>query len=146
MSTNQPAIVFLSIVMFLLLLVPALSAAGMFGFVVQELEADDDPSLLVRRITFAWAKTPLHQLSVFLMLGLSIYHLFILYRGGRSKHSRFNDRTIDANLVAREGIYFARRAALDRAVFNFCSVLSDQFRIPFNFASLRNMLSYWRRY
>ena len=77
---------------------------------------DDDFSVI---ITFpaAWTRIPVHQLSLLLRLGISIFALFVIYLGGRSKTRRFNDRIIEAvnNLIND----IPRTALVLRAVFIF---------------------------
>ncbi len=64
-----------------------------------------------------WIGIPIHHLSVLLRLGISIFALFIVYLGGRSKHRRFNDRTLDyVNVLIS---YLLKTALLSRAVFVF---------------------------
>jgi ABC-type multidrug transport system fused ATPase/permease subunit len=75
---------------------------------------DDDFSLIDFPPT--WIRIPVHQMSVLLRLGMSIFALFVVYLGGRSKHRRFNDRTLDhVNAL----ISYSLKTALFRAVFNF---------------------------
>lgn len=80
--------------------------------------ADEDDLLISSDLPSAWDRMPIHQMSVLLMLGMSIFILFVVYLGGRSKHKRFNDRTIDADNVLSAEFF---RTALYRAVFNFLS-------------------------
>ena len=53
-----------------------------------------------------------------LVLGLSIFNLVVVYRGGRSGHARFNDRTLDA-VNFSNGLFFQLKATLQRVVFIF---------------------------
>jgi hypothetical protein len=78
--------------------------------------ADDDDFSLISNFSVLWIRIPVHQMSVLLRLGISIFALFVVYLGGRSKHRRFNDRTIDpVNVLITEFLKTARI----RAVFNF---------------------------
>lgn len=144
-ASNRSLVVFLSILMCLLVLLPALTVAGMVDFPEQADSADDDASSFMRSIALVLFRNPMHHLSICLLLGLSMYSLFVVYLGGRSKHRRFNDRTIDANVVSKD-VYFARQAAPNRAVFYFSFVLLDQNKDPLTHMSLQSLNPYSRRY
>jgi hypothetical protein len=77
---------------------------------------DDDFSAL--DFPPSWIRIPVHQMSVLLRLGMSIFALFVVYLGGRSKHRRFNDRTLD-HVNALFSYSFLKTALLSRAVFHF---------------------------
>jgi hypothetical protein len=95
----------------------------------------------------AWIRIPVHQMMVLLRGGMSIFALFVVYLGGRSKHRRFNDRTIDA---VNALIFFSLKTALlIRAVFIFLFPLSSLASstkyflpgfIPILFPNLRRLL------
>jgi hypothetical protein len=93
-------VMLLGIILLLFTLFPATSGTGYVAVVEDELP-DDDISLF-HDVPISWIRIPVHQLSLLLRLGISIFALFIVYLGGRSKARRFNDRTIDAvNVFAR---------------------------------------------
>jgi hypothetical protein len=77
---------------------------------------DDDFSIIDFPPT--WIRIPVHQMSVQLKLGMSIFTLFVVYLGGRSKHRRFNDRTLD-HVNALISYSFLKTALFIRAVFYF---------------------------
>jgi len=110
---NQIARNFILILLLLAaLMLPAFIAAGM----IELAEEDDltdaaaygDEFAVIGDFPISWIRIPVHQMSVFFRLGISIFALFVVYLGGRSKHKRFNDRTINAG-------------NLSIAVFNFQS-------------------------
>jgi hypothetical protein len=106
------------ILMLSVLFVPALLATSIID--LQEEDdltdtEDDDFSFIDFPPT--WIRIPVHQLSVLLRLGMSIFALFIVYLGGRSKHRRFNDRTIDPVYALISNSLMT--ALFIRAVFNF---------------------------
>ena len=124
MITSYGRIVFIFILIGLLLaLSPAMVGLGVAGFLEEDAPDEDDLSM-IHNIPFAWLRIHVHQLSILLTLGLSIFALFVVYLGGRSKHRRFNDRTIDANLVSID-VSLLLRTAQRGAVFNFFNGLSD---------------------
>lgn len=103
------------------LMLPAFIAAGMIELAEEDDLADADAFgedfAVIGDLPIAWIRIPVHQMSILLRLGISIFALFIVYLGGRSKHKRFNDRTIDAaNLLIAA---FLKTALFIRAVFNF---------------------------
>lgn len=110
--------------MLLLTLLPALTGTGMASFIEEDDIPDEDDFSFISTIPVAWIRIPVHQSSMLLRLGISIFALFVVYLGGRSKHRRFNDRTIDANTVLRD-MCMSLKAALCRAVFNFLNSRSD---------------------
>ena len=97
-------------------LVPALMAGSAIVDMPEENDLADDDFSLISNYSVLWIRIPVHQMSVFLMLGMSIFALFVVYLGGRSKHRRFNDRTIDAVSVLKADLL---KTARIRAVFNF---------------------------
>jgi hypothetical protein len=76
----------------------------------------DDDFLAAGNVALAWLSIPVPQLSFILMLGMSIFALFVTYLGGRSNHKRFYDRTIEP--VKLLTVLFLE-TALNRAVSNF---------------------------
>ena len=81
-------------------------------------DTDGDDFSFISQFSVFWTKIPVHQLSTLLRLGISIFTLFIVYLGGRSKHRRFNDRTIDHVIALKAELL---KTALDRAVLISCS-------------------------
>jgi len=81
-------------------------------------DTDGDDFSVIINIPPAWVRIPVHALSVLLRLGLSIFALCVVYLGGRSKHRRFNDRTID-HVNALVSYSFLKTALFIRAVFHF---------------------------
>jgi hypothetical protein len=116
MNLKSLNIVFLIILVLSVILLPILIGASIINLPEEDNFADDDNFLLITTFPVAWIRIPVHQMSVLLRLGISIFALFVVYLGGRSKHRRFNDRTIDAiNLLTATLL----KTALIRAVFNF---------------------------
>jgi hypothetical protein len=108
----------LIILVLFVFLLPALIGASIIDSPEEENFADDDDSSIITTFPVAWIRIPAHQMSVLVRLGISIFALFVVYLGGRSKHRRFNDRTIDAiNLLIGELLIL--KTALIRAAFNF---------------------------
>jgi hypothetical protein len=100
---------------FSVILLPLLTGASIIVTPEEDDIVDDDLSLL-SHFSVAWIRIPVHQLSVLLRAELSIFTLFVVYLGGRSKHRRFNDRTIDhVRVLMAEYLKTARI----RAVFKF---------------------------
>lgn len=76
----------------------------------------DDDFLAAGNFALAWLSIPVPQLSFILMLGMSIFALFVTYLGGRSNHKRFYDRTIEP---VKFLTFLFLETALLRAVSNF---------------------------
>jgi hypothetical protein len=102
------------------LFVPALMGAGTIELAEEDDLADLDGDDFSAMSNFApsWIRIPVHQMSVLLRLGISIFTLFVVYLGGRSKHRRFNDLTPD-HVIALISYSFLKTALLVRAVFHF---------------------------
>ena len=81
-------------------------------------DTDGDDFSVISDFPPTWIRIPVHLMAVMLRLGLSIFALFIVYLGGRSKHRRFNDRTLD-HVNALISYPFLKTALINRAVFNF---------------------------
>ena len=109
--------------MLLLTLLPALAGTGMVGLI----EDDDIPDdfSFINNVPTAWTRIPIHSLAVLLKLGMSIFVLFVVYLGGRSKARRFNDRTIDALQFLTRVFSETALSVHRRAVFHF--PFSDRF-------------------
>ena len=117
MNPSSLKTVFLIFLVLSVILLPTLG-----GAYVMDLAEDDDLAdgdfLIMHDFAAAWNLVFRSQMSVLLRLELSIFILFVVYLGGRSKVRRFNDRTID-------GVNFftfvvdSLKTALTRTVFNF---------------------------
>lgn len=90
-------VILFGILLLVLSLFPALAETGFAGLIEDDSPPDDDHVSLFHDVPLSWIRIPVHQLSILLRLGISIFSLFIVYLGGRSKARRFNDRTIDAD-------------------------------------------------
>ena len=119
MKLTNRSVVLLSIMMLFIILLPVVT--GIIGLTVDNEFLQDDDNLLASSFMASWARMPVHQMLSGLMLGMSIFALFVVYLGGRSNHRRFNDRTLDSFNLFR-GILFA--TALFRAVFVFLFLAS----------------------
>ena len=99
---------------------PAMVEASLLDLPEEEdlTDEDDDDSSAIHNFSPTWIRIPVHQMSVLLRLGISIFTLFVVYLGGRSKHRRFNDRTIDP-VNALLSYSSLKTALLNRAVFYF---------------------------
>lgn len=118
MNQNVGNIFLIIILMLSVLFMPAVMGTGIIDLPEEDdlTDADEDDFSAISNLPIAWIRIPVHQLSVLLRWGLSIFALFVVYLGGRSKHRRFNDRTLDhINVLMAEFL----KTALFRAVFNF---------------------------
>jgi hypothetical protein len=113
MSLTNRNVIFMAMVMLCIILMTVLT-----GIIISEEDDQllDDDFLAAGSFAGAWFRIPVPQLSFILMLGMSIFALIVVYRGGRSNHQRFNDRTIEP--VKLLTVVFLK-TALNRAVFNF---------------------------
>ena len=113
MSLTNRNVIFMAMVMVCIILMTVLT-----GIIISEEDDQlpDDDFLEAGRFAAAWFRIPVYQLSFILMLGMSIFALFVVYLGGRSNHKRFYDRTIDS--VKLLPVVFLK-TALNRAVFIF---------------------------
>ena len=115
MYLKNLGIISLIILLFSVILLPALGAT-IINLPEDDDLADDDGSSIISNYLVAWTRIPAYQMLSPLRFGISIFILFVVYLGGRSKYRRFNDRTIDhVNISIGEFL----KAALIRAVFNF---------------------------
>ena len=129
--------------MLFIILLPAVT--GLVGLTVENEFPEDDDYTLANSFMASWARMPIHQMLSGLMLGISIFALFVVYLGGRSNHRRFNDRTLDSfNLF---GVVFSRRLYLEPSLFS-CSLhliqLSRQWNgslIPIMIPSTKEVLN-----
>lgn len=139
-------IIFLFVINLLLLASFTDSAgAAMVGLIEDDDIQEDDDFSLLNPLPGAWHGIPVHQLSVLLRLEISIFALSVIYLGGRSKHRRFNDRTIDDDMFVRN-VCFSLKTAVLQAVFNFLNPLRCQTNNRPAPVILRSSNSYIRRY
>jgi hypothetical protein len=119
MNLKSLNIAFLVCLIISIILLPILMGASIIGLSEEETFVDEDDFLVIHNFSVTWMTIPVTQMPVLLGLGISMFTLFVVYLGGRSKHRRFNDRTIDAisavNILKAD---FLKTARL-RAVFNF---------------------------
>ena len=111
MSTTNRNVIFMAMVMLSIILMTVLT-----GIIISEEDDQlpEDDFLAAASFAAAWFRMPVYQLSFILMLGMSIFALFVVYLGGRSNHKRFYDRTIEP--VKLLTVTFLKTALL-RAVF-----------------------------
>jgi hypothetical protein len=118
-----------NIILIIILMLSALLVPVSMGASVIDSAEEDDPtntaveegdSSLIMDFPMSWIRIPVHQMLVLCRLGMSIFTLFVVYLGGRSKHRRFNDRTLDRviNLFIVRDLGTALTLS-SRAVFNF---------------------------
>jgi hypothetical protein len=102
------------------LFMPALMGAGIMDLMEEDdlTDPEDDDLSVVNDFPTAWIRIPIHQMAVLLRLGISIFALCVVYLGGRSKHRRFNDRTLD-RVNALFSYPLLKTALIVRAVFHF---------------------------
>jgi hypothetical protein len=120
MNQSVGSIFLIIILMLSVLFMPAIMGAGMIDLIEDDdlTDTDEDDFSTISDFPPAWVRIPIHQLSVLLRLGMSIFALFVVYLGGRSKHRRFNDRTLD-HVNALISYPFLKTALFIRAVFLF---------------------------
>jgi hypothetical protein len=104
-----------NIVLIIILILFVLVLSILLGTSIIDLPEDDHDFSMTSSFPIAWIRTPIHQMASLLNLGISIFTLFIVYLGGRSKHRRFNDRTINSINIF---VATLLKTALIRAVFN----------------------------
>ena len=114
--------VFIIIMMLFVILLPVITGIiGLFkGTDGDNLPDNIDFSMIstFSMVLICWIS--IRQAAVVLRFGISIFALFVVYLGGRSKAKRFNDRTIEP--IKSLKVVFTM-AALFRAVFNFNSMM-----------------------
>jgi hypothetical protein len=120
MIQNVRNIFFIIILMLSILFMPALMGAGVIDLIEDDdlTDTDEDDFSTISDFPPAWIRIPIHQMAVLLRLGISIFALFVVYLGGRSKHRRFNDRTLD-HVNALISYSSFKTALFIRAVFHF---------------------------
>jgi hypothetical protein len=120
MNQNVGSIFLILILMLSVLFMPAVMGAGMIDLPEEDdaMDEDEDNFSFMNNVPPFWIRIPIHQMAVLLRLGISIFALFVVYLGGRSKHRRFNDRTLD-HVNALISYPLLKTALINRAVFLF---------------------------
>jgi len=116
MNLARTNLAFLLMMMLLLISAPALT--GMADLTLEDDLFDDDDFSAIYHFLLSWPMLSARQLRSGLVLGISVFALFVVYVGGRSGHKWFNDRSLDSSNFSR-GIALTLKTALFRAVFNF---------------------------
>ena len=113
MSLTNRNVIFMAMVMLCIILMTVFT-----GIIIAEEDDQlpDDDFLTAGNFAATWFSIPVPQLSFILMLGMSIFALFVIYLGGRSNHKRFYDRTIEP---VKLFTFKFLKTALKRAVFVF---------------------------
>jgi len=118
--TNRNAFL-LVLMMFFIILLPVLT--GIAGLTMDNALLEDDDHSLLSSFMAVLARMQVHQILSGLILGMSIFALFVVYLGGRSNHRRFNDRTLDS--MDLFGGIFSRRLYLEPSLFSCSSHLIE---------------------
>ena len=120
MNQNVWNVFFIILLALSALFVPALMGAGIVELPEEDdlTDTDGDDFSAISDFPPTWIRIPVHQMSVLLRLGISIFTLFVVYLGGRSKHRRFNDRTLD-HVNALITYSYLKTALFLGAVFRF---------------------------
>ena len=116
MNLTNRGIALIAILMLFIILLP--TAVGLVNLAGGD-DSPDDYYLQAGGFTVAWAKMQDHQMLTGLMMGMSVFALIVVYLGGRSKHRRFNDRTIDSINLLYLGVFFPVTALLRAVLFSF---------------------------
>ena len=103
-------------VIMLMILLPAFTGTGIVGFTGEDKYPDEGDDSTIAYFPMDWVGIQVNQFPMSLKVSISIFALFVVYLGGRSKNKRFNDRTLDVNIFSR--LIFLK-TALFRAVFIF---------------------------
>jgi hypothetical protein len=117
-NESKSVILLMSIAVLFLLIMTVLPAISIIGLPEDD-SYNGDGFFPFNNSWDGWIVSPVYERVVVLNFGVSVFALYVVYLGGRSKHKRFNDRTIDKiDLLETESL----KTALIRAVFNFlCS-------------------------
>ena len=143
MKLTKQSVVLLALMMLLIILLPVLM--GIAGLTMDNLLPDDNEHSFSSSFVAIWARIPVHQMLSGLILGLSIFALFVVYLGGRSNHRRFNDRTLDS--MDLFGDIVSRRLYLEPSLFSCSSHLFEMSRASTGMKShSSNHLIVLRRY
>jgi len=124
MKQSLRSIFLIFILMLSVLFMPTVMGAGMMELPEEDDldDAGEDDSSAMSGLPLAWIRIPVHQMSVLLKFGISIFALCVVYLGGRSKHKRFNDRTLDH--INAFISYSLKTALLLEPSFIFCFPLA----------------------
>lgn len=117
MKRMNRTIIFIIVVLLLALLLPVLAGPGLIGLPDDSEQLDDDDFSAMIPFPIMWINVQFHQVTLLLKQGMSIFALYVVYLGGRSKHRRFNDRTLD--IINSLNVVFSKTALFIGAVFNF---------------------------
>jgi hypothetical protein len=128
-------IILLLLFVLMFTLLPFLAGTGRIVSRIEYDFSDEGDLAIIKDILFSRDRIPVHDLSIRLALGMSIFALFVICLGGYSKHRRFNDRAIDGDFVMKDVIK-SLMAAHEWAVFNFPNSWKDLTRDAVNFAFL----------
>jgi hypothetical protein len=124
---------FLIVVMLFVILLPVIT--GIIGLFIgtdgDNLPDNIDFSMISSFSMGLISWISVRQTAVVMRFGISLFALFVVYLGGRSKVKRFNDRTIE--LIKSLKVIFTL-AALFRAAFglNFMMLISRSYDKPFD--------------
>lgn len=116
MYQSNRIVLVLIMVILLMILLPAFAGTGFVGLMEEGEYPDDDDASAMAHFPVDWIGLQSHQLSVSLGLAVSIFALFVVYLGGRSKNKRFNNRTFE---VIKSSIVIFFKTTLFRVVFCF---------------------------
>lgn len=118
MNQNVRNLFFIISLILSVLFMPALLWTSVIELPEEDLlDSEEDDFASSASLSAYWIRIPVHQMSVLLSWGISIFALFAVYLGGRSKHRRFNDRTLDRVIALIS--YSLKTALLSGAVFVF---------------------------
>ena len=112
MKSANRSLILITILMLFLIFFPLL--IGLINLLTVGDNFPDDNILQVDGLIITWSWFPVRQVISGLIMGMSIFALFVVYLGSRSSQRYFNDRSIDS-INLSSGIFFV--TALLRAVF-----------------------------
>jgi|GEM_PF-1595243 len=117
MNPTNRTHIFILLLVLLIVLLPVLTAV--LGLMMPgNLPDNDDNVFGLGDFRMDWVRLSFPQLAPELMLGMSIFVLFVVYLGGRSNDRRFNDRTLDGDSLSSDFSLFLKTVPYG-AVFNF---------------------------
>jgi hypothetical protein len=136
MNLKNRNIALLIILILSVILLPVLAGASLIDILEEDNFAGENDFLIFDSFWVTWMGMPVHQMAVLLGLAMSMFTLFVVYLGGRSKHRRFNDRTLDHVIIFLMVRDLKTALTLRRAVFifrfrNISSIDSVDCRIVF---------------
>jgi len=130
-QTSQPLPKVIRHLLLIILLV-AFAAPSVFGFIEEGENYEDNYFSIAANFPMDWIESQIPHGSILLKLDISVFALFVVFIGGRSKSKWFNDRTIE---LVSSSISPYSKTVLFRAVFCFLS--SDHY-----INQIRNQLTY----